>query len=82
MKAVNQSIGRAVRHKNDYAAMLLLDQRYTRPHTQAALPGWIRASLTSHTKFSPAFAQLKKVSSYLYQWLENTKERLALLYCI
>ncbi|XP_021933898.1 ATP-dependent DNA helicase DDX11 isoform X2 [Zootermopsis nevadensis] len=64
MKAVNQSIGRAVRHKNDYAAVLLLDHRYARPHTRAALPGWIRASLTSHAKFSPAFACLNKVSSY------------------
>jgi len=66
MKAVNQSVGRAVRHKNDYAAVLLVDQRYIRTHTQSALPGWIRTSLSSHTKFGPAFAQLIKVRSPLY----------------
>ncbi|RZB39133.1 putative ATP-dependent RNA helicase DDX11, partial [Asbolus verrucosus] len=45
MKAVNQSIGRAVRHKNDYAAILLLDERYNRALTKKALPDWIKRSL-------------------------------------
>ncbi|XP_050294645.1 ATP-dependent DNA helicase DDX11 [Anthonomus grandis grandis] len=45
MKAVNQCIGRAVRHKNDYATVLLLDERYGKPGTSNALPGWIKRSL-------------------------------------
>ena len=40
MRAVNQSIGRAIRHERDYAAILLLDHRYSR--VVAKLPGWIR----------------------------------------
>jgi len=41
MKAVNQSIGRAIRHKNDYALIVLLDQRYSRQSVISALPKWI-----------------------------------------
>ncbi|XP_067011549.2 ATP-dependent DNA helicase DDX11 isoform X2 [Anabrus simplex] len=60
MKAVNQSIGRAVRHKDDYSTVLLLDHRYARPQTRAALPSWIQRSLQEHAKFGPALGQLRK----------------------
>lgn len=45
MRSVNQSIGRAIRHKDDYAAILLLDRRYRREGIRKKLPGWIRESL-------------------------------------
>jgi chromosome transmission fidelity protein 1 len=45
MRAVNQAIGRAVRHKNDWSAILLFDCRYTQKRIQERLPGWIKASL-------------------------------------
>ena len=45
MRAVNQSIGRAIRHKNDYAAILLLDKRYDSDRIKGKLPGWIRESV-------------------------------------
>ena len=41
MRAVNQCIGRAIRHKDDYAAIVLLDQRYARPRVMSQLPKWI-----------------------------------------
>ena len=45
MRSVNQSIGRAIRHKDDYAAIMLLDARYQRHSNRKRLPGWIKESL-------------------------------------
>ncbi|XP_067629884.1 ATP-dependent DNA helicase DDX11 isoform X2 [Eurosta solidaginis] len=45
LKAVNQCIGRSVRHINDYACVLLVDERYSKEAIQAKLPQWITRSL-------------------------------------
>ena len=45
MRAVNQCIGRAVRHKGDYASVLLLDRRYGAPRIEGKLPAWIRQGI-------------------------------------
>lgn len=47
MRAVNQSIGRAVRHRADYAAIVLLDRRFAADRVRGKLPGWIRAGLVA-----------------------------------
>lgn len=45
MKAVNQSVGRAIRNIEDYAVIYLIDSRYSRPDIQQGLSGWIRKRL-------------------------------------
>jgi Rad3-related DNA helicase len=52
MRAVNQSIGRAIRHRGDYAAIVLVDRRYGTERIRGKLPGWIRGGLVadSHEK--------------------------------
>lgn len=45
MRAVNQSIGRAIRHRNDFASIILLDRRYKTERITSKLPGWIKQSI-------------------------------------
>ncbi|MCJ1382200.1 ATP-dependent DNA helicase chl1 [Xylographa soralifera] len=45
MRAVNQSVGRAIRHQNDYATIIMLDRRYNTSRIQEKLPAWIQKSL-------------------------------------
>ncbi|OHE98611.1 DNA repair helicase [Colletotrichum orchidophilum] len=55
MRAVNQSIGRAIRHMGDYAAIVLVDRRYGTERIRGKLPGWIRGGMNSdsHEKGLP-----------------------------
>uniref|UniRef100_A0A1I7TMF7 DNA 5'-3' helicase n=1 Tax=Caenorhabditis tropicalis TaxID=1561998 RepID=A0A1I7TMF7_9PELO len=41
MHAVNQSIGRAIRHRNDYAAVYLFDERFAQDAIKSKLSSWI-----------------------------------------
>ncbi|KAI7860388.1 helicase C-terminal domain-containing protein [Circinella umbellata] len=54
MRGVNQSIGRAIRHKNDYATIILLDQRYSHARIRNKLPGWIGNHVKHCEKFNVA----------------------------
>ncbi len=45
MRAVNQSVGRAIRHARDHAAIILADQRYSMdPRVWKGLPDWLRSN--------------------------------------
>lgn len=58
MKAVNQCIGRSIRHQKDYASVILLDARYKRPSIASKLPRWIAQDMKTPTKFGPVFKEL------------------------
>ncbi|GFY97034.1 RAD3-like DNA-binding helicase protein [Actinidia rufa] len=76
MKAVNQSIGRAIRHINDYAAILLVDARYAADsskrsfsHPTNKLPQWIKGRLVSKTN------NYGEVHRLLHQFFKYNRER-------
>ncbi|PVH61611.1 hypothetical protein PAHAL_3G076500 [Panicum hallii] len=75
MKAVNQSIGRAIRHINDYAAMLLVDSRYAQTSSSKSyssptdkLPPWIKARLSCTQNYG-------EVHRLLHQFFKFNKQK-------
>lgn len=49
MRKVNQSIGRAFRHVNDFASIILIDDRYTTPLIMSKLPKWLSRDMKQHS---------------------------------
>ncbi|KAI3647445.1 hypothetical protein MP228_007666 [Amoeboaphelidium protococcarum] len=60
MKAVNQSIGRAIRHKNDYAAIVLVDQRYDNDKIVKKLPHWMTTNMHRLETFGESMITLTR----------------------
>ncbi|KAF9454817.1 DNA repair helicase [Macrolepiota fuliginosa MF-IS2] len=60
MNAVNQSIGRAIRHKGDWASLILLDRRYASPAIRKKLPKWIGSRLFIPDSFGQTMKQLSQ----------------------
>ncbi len=55
MQSVNQSIGRAIRHKNDFAAIILMDKRFANDSIRKKLPCWLNQCIrefASTTQFN------------------------------
>jgi Rad3-related DNA helicase len=45
VRAINQAIGRVIRHASDYGMVFLVDTRYCDHKMQKELPGWITQSM-------------------------------------
>lgn len=68
MRSVNQSVGRAIRHANDYATIVLLDVRYVSDERiYKALPAWLRrnATLANNKRWDNYLTEL---SSFYSKW--------------
>ncbi|QSS60911.1 DEAD_2 domain-containing protein [Histoplasma capsulatum] len=64
MRTVNQCIGRAIRHQGDYAAILMMDKRYSSLRIQNKLPSWIRQSLVAGASEQPAERAIGDISAF------------------
>jgi chromosome transmission fidelity protein 1 len=59
MRAVNQSIGRSIRHAGDYSSILLVDERYSKSTITSQLPRWIAQRLQCTSGFGEVVAGLR-----------------------
>uniref|UniRef100_A0AAR2L997 Regulator of telomere elongation helicase 1 n=1 Tax=Pygocentrus nattereri TaxID=42514 RepID=A0AAR2L997_PYGNA len=50
-RAVNQAIGRVIRHREDYGAIFLCDHRFKYTDARAQLPSWIRPCVRIYDNF-------------------------------
>ena len=59
-RALNQGIGRCIRHKDDFGAILLLDSRYLLPNRLKSVSKWMQPSLERHEDFDRMKASAKR----------------------
>ena len=76
MRAVNQSIGRAIRHKGDYASIVLLDKRYATQRIEGKLPGWIRQGIPKGGNEKSTDNMIQKLESFFKSKRMGKRENL------
>ncbi|OMO66762.1 Helicase-like, DEXD box c2 type [Corchorus olitorius] len=50
-RAVNQAVGRVIRHRHDYGAIIFCDERFAHPNRQSQVSLWIQPHIKCYTKF-------------------------------
>lgn len=53
-------MGRVIRHRYDYGAILLCDERFSSTNNQRQLSRWLRDYLVCHSNFGQAIGSLTK----------------------
>lgn len=59
MRVVNQALGRVIRHKDDYGAIILADERFARPDMRNNISFWARQLLQVRAQFGTLGDELK-----------------------
>ncbi|KAB1218583.1 hypothetical protein CJ030_MR3G026463 [Morella rubra] len=50
-RAVNQAVGRVIRHRHDYGAIVFCDERFAYPSRQSQISQWIQPHIKCYSKF-------------------------------
>ncbi|ERN03915.1 hypothetical protein AMTR_s00078p00189390 [Amborella trichopoda] len=51
VRAVNQAVGRVIRHRNDYGAIIFCDERFAQPRYQSQMSMWLRPHIKCYSQF-------------------------------
>ncbi|KAI8020505.1 hypothetical protein LOK49_LG04G02653 [Camellia lanceoleosa] len=51
LRAVNQAVGRVIRHRHDYGAIIFCDERFAHPSRQSQISLWIQPHIKCYSKF-------------------------------
>ncbi|XP_031627516.1 regulator of telomere elongation helicase 1 homolog isoform X2 [Contarinia nasturtii] len=70
-RAVNQAIGRVIRNKNDYGAILLCDDRFDHRNVKQNISSWLQKGLRNQ-KFNTTFGSTTTNLATFFDDAENT----------
>jgi regulator of telomere elongation helicase 1 len=59
-RAVNQAMGRVIRHRRDFGAVILCDERFKAEGTKRQLSKWLRDGVKVHSTYGAAATSLTK----------------------
>eukprot|EP00051_Salpingoeca_urceolata_P014813 m.188906 g.188906 ORF g.188906 m.188906 type:complete len:412 (-) comp18197_c0_seq2:49-1284(-) len=58
-RALNQGLGRCIRHQGDWGALLLIDCRFAKQSCVQGLSKWVRKRIKHHQRFQDVLGQLE-----------------------
>lgn len=64
MRAVNQAVGRVIRHSRDHGAIILADQRFGMASNQSGLSLWLRPQVKVYNQFGVAALALTRFFNF------------------
>ncbi|XP_073471356.1 Fanconi anemia group J protein [Aquarana catesbeiana] len=71
-RALNQALGRCIRHKNDWGALILVDDRFrNNPKYITGLSKWVRQLVQHHSNFKSAIDSLAEFSKNQQQRVQQ-----------
>ncbi|XP_031739564.1 Fanconi anemia group J protein-like isoform X1 [Cucumis sativus] len=73
-RALNQAAGRCIRHKFDYGAIVLLDERFQEERNRTYISKWLRKSIKQFDNFEQSMEELKSFFSHIKERISNKTE--------